>query len=132
LAIIDTPDGPLRLVNWHLGLSERERHWQASKLLHHEAWKSTALPNTLIAGDFNDWRDRLGRTVLSQHELRHVAYPPSRFRSFPAMLPVMSLDKAFHHPGVVIEHVSICNTKLARQASDHLPLVIDFRLADSP
>jgi endonuclease/exonuclease/phosphatase family metal-dependent hydrolase len=131
LVVIDTPDGPLRLVNWHLGLSERERLWQAAKLLHHETWKATMLPNTLITGDFNDWRNTLERSVLSQHQLQHVAHPPSRFRSFPAMLPMMSLDKAFHHPGVVIEHASVCNTQLARQASDHLPLVIDFRLADS-
>src|SRR5262245_40943172 len=26
VAVIETPEGPLRLVNWHLGLAERERH----------------------------------------------------------------------------------------------------------
>ncbi|HEU5118897.1 MAG TPA: endonuclease/exonuclease/phosphatase family protein, partial [Isosphaeraceae bacterium] len=28
LLVIDTPEGLLHLVNWHLGLAERERHWQ--------------------------------------------------------------------------------------------------------
>ena len=35
LAVVDTPEGPLHLVNVHLGLSERERRWQAEQLLEH-------------------------------------------------------------------------------------------------
>src|SRR5262249_19231645 len=37
LVVVNTPEGPLHLVNFHLGLRERERRWQASLLLHHEA-----------------------------------------------------------------------------------------------
>ncbi len=33
LAVVETPEGPLHLVNWHLGLNERERRWQAAHLL---------------------------------------------------------------------------------------------------
>src|SRR5437667_5155748 len=35
IVVIETPEGPLQLVNWHLGLAERERHWQLNRLLPH-------------------------------------------------------------------------------------------------
>src|SRR5262245_54831722 len=28
LVVVQTPQGPVHVVNWHLGLSERERHYQ--------------------------------------------------------------------------------------------------------
>src|SRR5689334_20800719 len=37
IAVISTPEGPVKLVNMHLGLAERERHWQIDHLLGHHA-----------------------------------------------------------------------------------------------
>jgi endonuclease/exonuclease/phosphatase family metal-dependent hydrolase len=36
------------------------------------------------------------------------------------------LDKAFVRGGLVIRHLRVVRSKLAKAASDHLPLVIDF------
>ncbi len=55
--------------------------------------------------------------------------PPKRFRSFPAVLPLLSLDKAFHRGGLSVRQAQVIRTPLTRRASDHLPLVIDFELA---
>jgi endonuclease/exonuclease/phosphatase family metal-dependent hydrolase len=52
----------------------------------------------------------------------------SRYRSFPAWLPVGGLDKAFVRGRIAIEQARIVRTSLARAASDHLPLVVDFHL----
>src|SRR5262249_29693347 len=49
LAVVDTPQGLLHLVNLHLGLGEKERRWQASHLLHHPLFLSAAHLPTLIA-----------------------------------------------------------------------------------
>jgi endonuclease/exonuclease/phosphatase family metal-dependent hydrolase len=54
--------------------------------------------------------------------------PLTRFRSFPAYYPVISLDKAFTCSAIEVRHAHVVHTPLARRASDHLPLVIDFRL----
>ena len=54
--------------------------------------------------------------------------PRSRFRSFPAYWPVVSLDKAFARGPIEIRHARIVHSRLARDASDHLPLVVDFHL----
>lgn len=130
LAVVETDQGPLRLVNWHLGLNEQERHWQVSHLLAHHTFREFAHLPTLIAGDFNDWRNTLALGPFARSQFRHVTGPPSRFRSFPAFLPVMSLDKAFLHGDLVIRRAHMVRTTLSRRASDHLPLVIDFHLGN--
>ena len=128
LVIVDTPEGSLHLANWHLGLAERERHWQVQHLLHHPLFRESAHLPTLIVGDSNDWRNTLAHGPFAEFAFEQVTGPPSRFRSFPAFLSLLSLDKAFHR-GIVVRHAHVFHSSLARQASDHLPLVIDFHLA---
>lgn len=118
--------GEMRLVNWHLGLGERERHWQVRHLLTHESFRGYDGVPTLIAGDTNDWRNTLKGGAFQDHEMSQVTAPPSRYRSFPAYMPVGSLDKAFICKRLSIEGAHVINTSLSRQASDHLPLVVDF------
>ena len=128
LVVVDSPEGPLHVVNTHLGLAERERHWQVGRLLGHALFRSGAAHPTLVVGDFNDWRDTLHAAALAPEEYRQVTSPPSAFRSFPAWLPIGALDKAFAGPGIELRHARVSRTSLSRVASDHLPLVVDFHL----
>ncbi|HWL75466.1 MAG TPA: endonuclease/exonuclease/phosphatase family protein [Burkholderiaceae bacterium] len=128
--VIETPEGALHLVNWHLGLAERERHWQVNHLLDHHLFKEGCDLPTLIAGDFNDWRNTLARGPFAKHGFHQATTPASRFRSFPAFVAMGSLDKAFFRGEITIRHAKIVNTQLARRASDHRPLVLDFHLGD--
>ena len=128
LAVVETPEGPLHLVHWHLGLAERERHWQARHLLGHELFRESEQLPTLVVGDFNDWLNTLARGPFLRHGFVQVTAPRSRFRSFPAYWPVASLDKAFVRGSIAIRHAHIAHSRLARDASDHLPLVVDFHL----
>ena len=126
LAVIETPSGPLQVVNWHLGLAERERHWQVRRLLeHHLFCQHKQLPQ-LIIGDTNDWRNTLANGPFEVHGFKHITAPASRFRSFPAYMPMGSLDKAFCRGNFSDLTAHIPRRKVARDASDHLPLVIDF------
>jgi endonuclease/exonuclease/phosphatase family metal-dependent hydrolase len=129
LAVVETPEGPLHLANWHLGLAEAERRWQVEHLLKHHLFREADGLPTLIVGDFNDWRNSLADRAFTEHGFEHATAPPSRFRTFPAFLPMLSLDKAFHK-GVIVRHVKVARTPLAKRASDHLPLVVDFHLID--
>jgi len=128
MVVVETDDGPLHLSNLHLGLAEKERHWQVNHLLHHPLFRQSSHLPTLIVGDCNDWRNTLAAGPFAWHEFEQITGPPSHFRSFPAFLTVLSLDKAFHRGGVVIRHAHVVRSALARRASDHLPLVIDFHL----
>lgn len=127
LVVVETPAGLLRLTNWHLGLSERERHWQAHRLLRHDVFRATDEHPTVLCGDFNDWQNTLGAAWLLPHGFSQVTAPIGRFRSFPAALPLVSLDKAFHSDGITIASAHVVKSRQARAASDHLPLVVDFR-----
>ncbi len=128
LVLIEPPAGPLHLVNTHLGLDERERHWQVTRLLGHRLFRSAEPLPTVIVGDFNDWRNTLAANALAAEGFRQVTSPVSRYRSFPAWLPVGGLDKAFVRGRIAVEQARIVRTSLARAASDHLPLVVDFDL----
>ena len=70
LAVVESPEGPLHLVHWHLGLAERERHWQVRHLLDHSLFHESAHLPTLIVGDFNDWLNTLARGPFAVPRLR--------------------------------------------------------------
>jgi len=125
---IDSPEGSLHLVHTHLGLAERERHWQMKRLLGHMLFRSADPLPTLVVGDFNDWRNTLAAASLAANGFAQVTSPIGRFRSFPAWLAVGALDKAFVRGPIAVRQARIVRTSLAKTASDHLPLVIDFHL----
>lgn len=116
---IETPDGPLRLVATHLGLSIHERRSQAKTLLD---IAGTGSVTTLVAGDFNDWF-WVGsvRNALSQ------ALPGrTRFRTFPSFFPLLRLDRIYCRPRESL--VRSFTDPGARHISDHLPVVADIRV----
>ena len=125
IVVVETPDGPLRLVNWHLGLSERERQVQVQRLLGHVRYNEYSGLPTLLVGDTNDWRNTLHTGAFAGQGLFQITAPPSRFRTFPAYMPVGALDKGFHCGRIRIEQARVVKTPLARRASDHLPLLIE-------
>ncbi len=131
LVVVDSPEGTFHLVHWHLGLAERERHWQVLHLMEHHLFRQAAHLPTLVVGDFNDWRNTLAAGPFANHGFHQLTAPRSRFRSFPAYWPVTSLDKAFARGALAIRQIRIARSRLARDASDHLPLVIDFHLDHS-
>lgn len=128
MVVVQTPEGLLHLVNWHLGLAERERRWQVEHLLNHHLFRESEHLPTLIVGDYNDWRNRLGNGPFSLRGFEQITTPLSRFRTFPAYMPVGSLDKAFYRGELVVRHARVVRNRAAKMASDHLPLVIDFHL----
>jgi endonuclease/exonuclease/phosphatase family metal-dependent hydrolase len=128
LAVIESPEGLLHLVHWHLGLAERERRWQVRHLFENALFHEAAHLPTLIVGDFNDWLNTLAHGPFASHGFHQISAPRSRFRSFPAYWPVVSLDKAFARGALTVRHARIVHSRLARDASDHLPLVVDFHL----
>lgn len=114
----------LLVVNVHLGLSSIERQMQLRRLLqrHPLAQTSRRLP-VVIGGDYNDVYGNMGRRVMFAHGFASVGH---RIRTFPAMLPVRCLDRIFYRGCLELGHAFASHSQLARQASDHLPLVADF------
>jgi endonuclease/exonuclease/phosphatase family metal-dependent hydrolase len=128
LAVVDAPEGPLLLVHIHFGLSSRERRWQAAQLLEHAEFQAASHLPTLIAGDSNDWRNTLSKRSLIPNGFRQATAPTRRYRTFPAFLPLASIDKIFYRGALVGVETRVVRGRLARRASDHLPVVCDFHL----
>jgi endonuclease/exonuclease/phosphatase family metal-dependent hydrolase len=119
------------LFNVHLGTGHRERRSQAARLLSSDVLGQEALRDPrLIVGDFNEWTTGLTtrllrgsfRTFRPRHGLR---FP----RTYPGMLPVLSLDHYYFEPPLELEQAQLWRSPRAMIASDHLPLVADFRLS---
>ncbi len=51
--------------------------------------------------------------------------------TFPSAFPVLRIDHCFTSPGVAVTGVQTPYSPLARMASDHLPLVVDFELSST-
>jgi endonuclease/exonuclease/phosphatase family metal-dependent hydrolase len=118
-AVADTAAGPLRIIATHLGLFPRERRQQIDRLaavLQRHHW-----PLTVFLGDFNIFGPE--RSVL-----RRIGAPKRlpRLYSFPARLPLMSLDRIWTLPNACVVKLEVHRTSLSRIASDHLPVVAEI------
>ncbi|MBP0446039.1 endonuclease/exonuclease/phosphatase family protein [Roseomonas sp. SSH11] len=118
LAELDLGWGGFRLIATHLSLGAGRRRIQAERLLGAmRTGAESGLP-TLVLGDFNEWRP--GHSVLGVLEPVFGTPPPAP--SFPAFRPMLSLDRILGHPKGLVPVVEVHDTRLARRASDHLPL----------
>jgi len=118
---LDGDRQPLHAICLHLALRESHRRQQIDRLLDlvvHEVPDGAPL---VIAGDFNDWRERAHRRlILSGLEEVHAATVGRPARTFPARAPWLRLDRIYvrnvrHRPVKV-------SARDWRLLSDHLPL----------
>ncbi len=110
-------DAGLSVVATHLALVDRTRKRQVASLLENPDLQGP----TVLLGDMNAWRDcrasrELDREFIDAHDNRD--WPPS----FPAMRPVLALDRIYAR-GVAVRDVRVADGPLARSASDHLPVL---------
>jgi endonuclease/exonuclease/phosphatase family metal-dependent hydrolase len=114
------------VANVHLGLAGFERSVQVRRLLQNGTLQSTRKSTpTIIGGDFNDGRGALGPKLLAPLGYQSVV---GNGRTFPAIYPVRTLDRIFYRGNVTLDLAFGGHTKLARHASDHLPVIADFQM----
>lgn len=112
---------PLRVLATHLGLTMAERGRQSRRLLKIAA--SDNLPCMLL-GDCNTffpWN-------LGLRPLFRVFRTASTPASFPAVFPLLSLDRVAVRGALRIHEVEAWRQGEARVASDHLPVVAEVGL----
>jgi len=79
---------------------------------------------TLLLGDLNEWGRRGALAVLAPA----FGGMPPRASTFPAFRPLGSLDRILGRPAGIVAGLRVHDTKLAREASDHLPLTARVEL----
>jgi endonuclease/exonuclease/phosphatase family metal-dependent hydrolase len=117
---VATPSGPLHVVAVHLGLSGRERRRQAAMLY---KLAQSGPERSVLVGDFNDWilRGSVRRALAEAMPGR------THHKTFPARLPVLALDRIYCRPASLL--VRSWTDPLARDASDHLPIIAELHPA---
>lgn len=111
-------DQSLQILATHLGLRSHERRFQVRRILDILATGNEA-PISILMGDLNEWF-LWGRPL---RWLRNYFDRFSTLASFPARFPVLALDRILVRPHTNLDKIHVHNSKLARIASDHLPVV---------
>ncbi|QDH73681.1 endonuclease/exonuclease/phosphatase family protein [Brevundimonas sp. M20] len=128
---IEIGGATLNVFNTHLGLVPREQRLQAKALVG-DQWLGhpDCTGPTLLTGDFNatsitrPYQTLAGKLADCQ---RTLGLKPS-VKTFPSSFPAIRIDHCFTSPEVMVTGVKAPFSPLARMASDHLPLIVDFEI----
>ncbi len=121
----------IQVLNTHLGLLEAVRLRQVDRLLSPDwlAHPSCRGP-VILAGDFNAIPGSRAYQRLAAHLRDAQTWLGSSRRqpTFPTRAPLLRLDHVFVSRSIEVLKAQAIRTPLARIASDHLPLLVDFRV----
>lgn len=127
--VLSVPDGgAIHVVCVHLGLMESHRRRQLELLCELIDGEVPADAPLVVAGDFNDWRER-GHALLARCSgLREVFQSTSgQFaRTFPARLPLLPLDRIYVR-NLQIDKPVVLSMRPWSHLSDHAALAADLR-----
>ncbi len=123
------PPGGWVIANVHLGLLHLERTVQVRRLLAHVTEGAPDERPLVLAGDWNEWGSRLVQGALREagfHLARLDHHHPKGERTFPSQRPLLALDRVLYRTPVCVHHVQCVLDDATRQASDHLPVVVEL------
>ena len=116
-AVIACEDKIVRVLVTHLGLHARERKHQVQSLLK-ILNQNQGIDCTILLGDINEWRPQGFAVRMFNAKLgRGISA-----RTFPSFYPVFALDRVWVSPRAALVEKTIPHHRLARVASDHLPI----------
>ena len=121
---------PLHIFNVHLGTAFLERRHQGRRLLDRDILGDADLTGArIVLGDFNEWTRGLATELLTRNF--NTADPRDhlpRARTYPGLIPFLHLDHIYYDSPLELVALKLQRSRLALIASDHLPLVADFKL----
>jgi endonuclease/exonuclease/phosphatase family metal-dependent hydrolase len=117
----------LHAICVHLGLTERHRRRQLHLLCELVAQRVPASAPLLVAGDFNDWRDRAHQVLDDCAGLDEVFVRTQgrAARTFPARLPLLRLDRIYVRNARSCRPMALPREPWSR-LSDHAPLAAEI------
>jgi endonuclease/exonuclease/phosphatase family metal-dependent hydrolase len=120
----------LHVFNVHLGTAFIERRHQARELVSPRILNNPELKGArVVLGDFNEWtRGLASRLLAANFESADLRAHIRRTRTYPWALPVVHLDHIYYDPALELTRLALDKSRTALVASDHLPLVADFKL----
>ncbi len=113
----------------HFGLAHRSRMRQVLRLADFVTAHVPAGELLVVAGDFNDWSERLDGPM---HDvgLHRAVVPGARAQqrlTFPSRVPVFAMDRIYSR-GLICRSTAVPRGSSWARMSDHLPLLADLEL----
>lgn len=134
LAEVLVGDQTVHVCVTHFGLRARERNEQAQALLGSDWLKPSlaANANLVVAADLNAVPSSKAFGLLTQHLTNTASILPGpRKSTFPSRFPLLRLDHVLISGGLKVVETQVIDTKLARIASDHLPVLVALEIEGS-
>jgi len=144
--LVQTGQGDIHCYVVHLGLFGGGRRRQNQALIDAVLSSAKADEPVIIAGDFNDWgnrlsmdlRNRLGVTEVFDekesslpkrllHQFGWRQQQPQPARTFPAALPLLRLDRIYVR-GFTIQSAEVLSGSQWARLSDHAPILATLKL----
>jgi endonuclease/exonuclease/phosphatase family metal-dependent hydrolase len=120
---------PLHVFNCHFGLGLRERREQLQLLADFIRGSALLEGPRVVMGDFNEWH----RGPVTRLLRREFSSPMRRMgRTHPAVFPLFRLDRIYWDVELEGQAFHVHQSRRARMASDHLPVVARLRALPRP
>jgi endonuclease/exonuclease/phosphatase family metal-dependent hydrolase len=120
---------PVHAVVVHFGLVHRSRVRQVQRLAEFIAEEVPPGATLVVAGDFNDWGERLDAPMRELGLARAIdPHTGSAAATFPSLAPVFSMDRIYVR-GLACRRTMVPRGISWARMSDHLPLVAELELA---
>jgi endonuclease/exonuclease/phosphatase family metal-dependent hydrolase len=116
---------PVHAVVVHFGLAHRSRVRQVQRLADFIQSSVPAGEMLVVAGDFNDWGERLDGPMAELGLARAWAPDARRAPTFPSLAPVFAVDR-FYLRGLACHSTMVPRGTPWARMSDHLPLVAEL------
>ncbi|MBL8993016.1 MAG: endonuclease/exonuclease/phosphatase family protein [Spirochaetia bacterium] len=121
-AAIRLSDGStLHALSLHLNLFERSRQVQVGKVVRYLAEKIDPRDKIILAGDFNDWRERISHRMKNEAGLNEAfqVLHGRHARTFPSFFPILHLDRIYFR-GFEAREAKRLHGPQWKKLSDHL------------
>jgi endonuclease/exonuclease/phosphatase family metal-dependent hydrolase len=128
---IKAGNSSMQVFNTHLGLNRQERIVQADALISTEWVGNPACHEPIvICGDLNSRpaTPAYRRLASSFKDVQVAAANHRPRKTWSGLSPLFRIDHILVSPLCVVGKVKVGNTRRARMASDHLPLVVDLHI----
>ena len=120
---------PLHVICIHLGLREMDRRKQVAQLCERISAMVPQQEPLIVAGDFNDWRNKLTETLHTQVGLDEAfnTLHGEHAKTFPAWLPVLRVDRIYFR-GLTAKTASCLASPPWSLMSDHAAIFSELTL----
>jgi endonuclease/exonuclease/phosphatase family metal-dependent hydrolase len=118
-------DKPIHCFCVHLALFERGRERQLEEIIHYISQLAQGGP-TIVAGDFNDWRNRVSAPMRAAgFDEVFEALTGAPAKTFPSISPMLPMDRIYVR-GLKIHSAQILHEWM--KLSDHLGITAQLEL----